>query len=68
MTSPAAGPGKPGHGRRRTSPVIVTWQPVTRCDLCGRPVTYQPGRASEALTAHYTKEHLEDLARAGILT
>jgi hypothetical protein len=53
----AAGSPKPGQ-------VIVTWQPVTRCDRCGGPVTYKPvpGAASAALTEHYARRHKQDLA------
>jgi hypothetical protein len=41
--------------------VTVTRQSVTSCELCGRPVAYKPGRASEALTAHFTAKHQRDL-------
>ena len=30
----------------KAGPVTVTRQPVTRCDLCGNPVTYEAGKAS----------------------
>lgn len=59
--TPRAPAAKPKAG-----PVTVTRQPVTRCDLCGNPVTYEAGKASEVLTAHYNQKHLEDLADAGV--
>jgi hypothetical protein len=42
--------------------VTVTRKSVTPCELCGRPITYKPGQASEALTAHFTAKHSHDPA------
>ena len=41
--------------------VTVTRKSVTPCELCGRPIAYKPGQASEALTAHFTAKHGRDL-------
>ena len=30
---------------------------ATRCTLCGQSLTYEPGQASEVLTAHYAAKH-----------
>jgi hypothetical protein len=45
-------------------PVTVTQLPVTRCEICGRTLAYRPGKASEVLTAHYTKTHPDELTGA----
>jgi hypothetical protein len=42
-------------------PVTVTQLPVTRCEVCGRTLAYRPGKASEVLTAHYSKMHPDTL-------
>jgi hypothetical protein len=43
-------------------PVTVSRLPVTRCEVCGRTLAYQPGQASEVLTQHYYRMHPEALA------
>lgn len=45
-------------------PVTISQLPVTRCDVCGRTLAYRPGKASEVLTAHYTKLHPDALTDA----
>ena len=32
-------------------------QSATQCEMCGRSLTYNPGQASEVLTAHYNARH-----------
>jgi hypothetical protein len=46
----------------RSFPVTVTHLPVTRCQICHRPVAYRPGTISEVLTGHYLRAHPETLA------
>ena len=41
----------------RRFPVTVTHLPVTRCQICHRPVAYRPGSLSEVLTEHYRQAH-----------
>ena len=41
----------------RHFPVTVTQLPVTRCQVCRRPVAYRPGTISQALTRHYRRVH-----------
>jgi hypothetical protein len=45
-------------------PVTVTRLPLTRCEICGRTLAYQPGQASAVLTKHYRRMHPEALAEA----
>jgi len=45
----------------RRFPVTITQLPVTRCQVCHRPVAYRPGTISEALTEHYRRAHPEAL-------
>jgi hypothetical protein len=45
-------------------PVTVTRLPVTRCEICGRTLAHQPGRASAVLTEHYRRMHPEALTDA----
>jgi len=44
---------------RYVPPVVIRFQPVTRCAFpgCGEPVTYprEPGAASAALTTHWVR-------------
>jgi hypothetical protein len=42
-------------------PVTVSRLPVTRCEVCGRTLAYQPGQASAVLTQHYNRMHPEAL-------
>ncbi len=48
----------------RPSPVTVTQLPLTRCQVCGRPVAHRPGQAGRELTRHYERAH-PDVLRAG---
>jgi hypothetical protein len=41
----------------RRFPLTVTHLPVTRCQICDRPVAYRPGKISEVLTEHYRRAH-----------
>ena len=43
-------------------PVTVTRLPLTRCEICGRTLAYQPGQASAVLTKHYLRMHPEALS------
>jgi hypothetical protein len=43
----------------RRFPVTLTRLPVTRCQICHRPVAYRPGSLSEVLTGHYRRAHPE---------
>ena len=45
-------------------PVTVTRLPLTRCEVCGRTLAYQPGQASAVLTKHYLRMHPEALTEA----
>ena len=45
-------------------PVTVTRLPLTRCEICGRTLAYQPGQASAVLTKHYLRMHPEALSQA----
>jgi hypothetical protein len=45
-------------------PVTVTRLPVTRCEVCGRTLAYQPGQASAVLTEHYNRKHPDALSDA----
>jgi len=45
-------------------PVTVTRLPLTRCEICGRTLAYQPGQASAVLTKHYRRMHPEALTEA----
>ncbi len=45
----------------RRFPVTVTQLPLTRCQLCDRPLAYQPGKVSEAVNEHYRRAHPEVL-------
>jgi hypothetical protein len=45
-------------------PVTVTRLPLTRCEICGRTLAYQPGQASAVLTKHYLRMHPEALTEA----
>jgi hypothetical protein len=45
-------------------PVTVTRLPLTRCEICGRTLAYQPGQASAVLTKHYLRMHPEALSEA----
>jgi hypothetical protein len=45
----------------RRFPVTVTYLPVTHCQICHRPVAYQPGDLSKILTEHYRQVHPEAL-------
>jgi len=45
-------------------PVTVTRLPLTRCEICGRTLAYQPGQASAVLTKHYYRMHPEALTEA----
>jgi hypothetical protein len=45
-------------------PVTVTQLPLTRCEVCGRTLAYQPGQASAVLTKHYLRMHPEALTEA----
>jgi len=45
-------------------PVTVTRLPLTRCEICGRTLAYQPGQASAVLTKHYHRMHPEALTEA----
>jgi hypothetical protein len=45
----------------RPSPVTVTQLPLTRCQVCGRPVAHRPGEAGRELTRHYERAHPEVL-------
>jgi hypothetical protein len=49
-----------------SQPVTTTQQPWVRCEQCGNEVFYQPGKgaAAAALTTHYNKEHVAELASA----
>jgi hypothetical protein len=49
----------------RRFPVTVTHLPTTRCQICDRTVSYQPGNLSEVLTEHYRRVHPEMLDVAG---
>ena len=49
-------------------PVTVTRLPLTRCQICGRTLAYQPGQASAVLTKHYLRAHLEALSEAAEAT
>jgi len=49
----------------RTFPVTVTRMALVRCAVCGRRLAFRKGSVSEALTAHYAKEHPAVLARGG---
>jgi hypothetical protein len=58
------------HGRQMSRPdssrfpVTVTRLPLTRCEICGRTLAYQPGQASAVLTKHYHRAHPEALSEA----
>jgi len=43
-------------------PVTVTRLPLTRCEVCGRTLAYQPGQASAVLTKHYLRMHPDALS------
>ncbi len=45
----------------RRFPVTITELPVTRCQICHRTITYQPGTLTEVLTEHYRRAHPEAL-------
>jgi hypothetical protein len=49
-------------------PVTVTRLPLTRCEICGRTLAYQPGQASAVLTKHYLRMHPEALSEAAEAT
>jgi len=49
----------------RSSPVTVTQLPLTRCQVCGRPVAHRPGEAARELTRHYERAHPEVLHPKG---
>ena len=49
-------------------PVTVTRLPLTRCEVCGRTLAYQPGQASAVLTKHYLRMHPEALTEAAEAT
>ena len=49
-------------------PVTVTRLPLTRCEICGRTLAYQPGQASAVLTKHYHRMHPEALTEAAETT
>jgi hypothetical protein len=49
-------------------PVTVTRLPLTRCEVCGRTLAYQPGQASAVLTKHYLRAHPEALSQAAEAT
>jgi hypothetical protein len=49
--------GASSRSARRTFPVTVRQLPVVRCEICGRTLAHQTGRANEILTAHYSREH-----------
>jgi hypothetical protein len=38
-------------------PVTITHLPVVRCAICQDTMAHQPGRANDALTAHYQRKH-----------
>ena len=42
--------------------------PLTRCEICGRTLAYQPGQASAVLTKHYLRMHPEALSEAAEAT
>jgi hypothetical protein len=42
--------------------------PLTRCEICGRTLAYQPGQASAVLTKHYHRMHPEALTEAAEAT
>jgi hypothetical protein len=48
--------------------VTVTRLPLTRCEICGRTLAYQPGQASAVLTKHYYRMHPEALTEAAEAT
>jgi len=77
------GPRRPGAGDRGAFlasceamsradssrfPVTVTRLPLTRCEVCGRTLAYQPGQASAVLTKHYLRMHPEALSEAAEAT
>jgi hypothetical protein len=41
----------------RRFPVTVSHLPVTRCQICHRPVACRPGNLSRVLTGHYRRAH-----------
>jgi len=49
-------------------PVTVTRLPLTRCEICGRTLAYQPGQASAVLTKHYLRMHPDALTEAAEAT
>ena len=48
--------------------MTVTRLPLTRCEICGRTLAYQPGQASAVLTKHYLRMHPEALSEAAEAT
>jgi len=55
---------------RYTPPVVIRFQPVTRCRTCGQPVTYprEPGAANAALTTHWNRVHGGDPNLLAVVT